>query len=192
MIAPYIKNDDIFMCPSDTAAWPNYGQDAWWDGSYWSKRKKRSYGIIGNIFTAEHGTSAADPNTGIGVGLLSDTAYGRTSSQFDEPSNTVAFLENWVNYDGNQDSWLGVRSGSSFVNCDMRELPGRRYPSSDPTDQLPCPSYDSYAFQPRSGHTSGTNYVFVDCHVKLLNFSQVRHNDFRIFKAIKPTQDFTP
>jgi len=192
MLSPYIKNDELFHCPSDPAIWPNYGQDAWWDGAYWSKHKKRSYGIIGNIYTTQGGLTAQDTNTGVGVGLLSDTAYGRSMTVFDEPAGTVAYLENWVNFDGNQDSWLGVRSGSSFVGCDMRELPGRNYPSSAPADQLPCPSSYNYAFKPKQGHAAGTNYAFVDGHVKILNFGQIRHDDFRIFKVAKPSQTYTP
>jgi prepilin-type N-terminal cleavage/methylation domain-containing protein/prepilin-type processing-associated H-X9-DG protein len=115
MIGPYIKNDAIYFCPSDTAKWPNYDQSDFWDGSYWVKEKKRSYGIIGNIFTAQGGLAAVDPNTGLGV-----------------------------------------------------------------------------AYQPKLGHTSGTNYAFTDGHTKLLNYGQVRGNDFYLFKASKPAETFSP
>jgi prepilin-type N-terminal cleavage/methylation domain-containing protein/prepilin-type processing-associated H-X9-DG protein len=192
MISPYVKNDAIYFCPSDTANWPGYQQGDFWDGSYWSKEKKRSYGIIGNIFTSQGGLNAVDPNTGLGIGYYSDTATGRTSTQFDAPASTLAFLEDWLNFDGSDDSWMGALNGSAFVNCDARELPGRIYPSTAPADQLPCPSEYGYAYQPKLGHTSGTNYSFADGHTKLMNYGQVRGNDFYMFKASKPTQTFSP
>ena len=38
----------------------------------------------------------------------------------------------------------------------------------------------------------GTVFGFVDGHVKLMNWGQVRANDFRIFKAAKPSTTYNP
>ena len=187
MIAPYVKNDGIYFCPNDSKNWTGLSQSTWWDGSLWSKQQKRSYGIIGNIFTAAGGLNAPDPNTGIGIGLYSGDAIGRTSSQFDEPADTLAFTEVFIDLEQFADSWLGEFEGSAFVDCDTGKLPGRVYPSTAPADQLPCPAGYNYQYQPRAYHTAGENFSFVDGHCKLMNFYQVRKNDFAEFKASKAT-----
>jgi prepilin-type N-terminal cleavage/methylation domain-containing protein/prepilin-type processing-associated H-X9-DG protein len=187
MLQPYVKNDGIFGCPSDSPTWPGYDESAFWDGSYYTKQVKRSYAIIGNIFTAQGGQLAPDPNTGIGIGSYGTDSTGRTTSQFDQPADTLAYLEDWINFNGSDDSWMGLLDGSAFINCDFREIPGRKYPSTAPSDQLPCPAGYTYAYQPTGGHTNGLNYVFVDGHAKLQTYGQVRSNDFFLFKASKPT-----
>lgn len=192
MLQPYIKSDDVFFCPSDNNAFPGWTKDRWWDGNSFAKPKKRSYGIIGNIYTVEGGLEKPDPNTGIGKGSFSSEATGRSETEFSEPAATFSYLENWINYDGVSDSWMGVPDGSAFIGCDARELPGRKYPSDSPADQVPCPWGNVDNFQPKNGHTSGTIYVFMDSHVKLMNWGQVRHDDFRYFKVQKPTTTFNP
>lgn len=192
MISPYIKNDQIFFCPNDNNAWPGFDPSVWWDGSYYAKEEKRSYGIIGNIYTVQGGLNAPDPNTGIGVGIYSPDSYGRTSSAFDEPANTLAFTEVFLDLESYPDSWMGEFEGSGFINCDTGKLPGRRYPSSAPADQLPCPAGYFWQYQPKPYHAAGENFSFADGHAKLLNFDQVRTNDFFMFKASKPTQVFEP
>ncbi len=191
MLAPYVKSEAVYHCPSDTSAWPGLPIYYFWDGSYWTKRAKRSYEIIGNIYTAQSGNSF-DRNTGVGLEYNSLTATGRATTEFDAPANTLAFAEAYVDYKGYPDSWVGSSEGSSLVSCDAAKLAGRAYPSAAPADQLPCPTASTYAFQPPKYHTAGENYVYVDGHAKIANFYQVRQNDFYLFKVSKPTEAVSP
>jgi prepilin-type N-terminal cleavage/methylation domain-containing protein/prepilin-type processing-associated H-X9-DG protein len=192
MISPYVRNDSVFRCPTDLSAWPGLPLSIWWDGSYWAKREKRSYVILGNIYTVQGGLDAPDPNTGISIGVDVADSVGRASSQFDAPADTLAFTEAFLNLQQFPDSWLGEASGSGFADCDAGKLPGRAYPSNAPADQLPCPASYDYSFQPHAFHTAGENFAFVDGHSKLMTFYKVRHDDFFLFKAAKPTETFVP
>lgn len=191
MLSPYAKSDAVYHCPNDTSVWPGLSIYYFWDGSYWSKRAKRSYEIIGNIFTAQGG-SVFDKNTGVGIGYNSRNATGRATTEFDEPANTLAFAEAYVDYKNYPDSWVGSAEGSSLVACDTAKLAGRPYPSSATVDQLPCPVAGTYAFRPPLYHAAGENFIYVDGHAKLSNFYQVRQNDFFVFKVSKPTQPMWP
>jgi len=194
MVSPYVKSDAVFYCPSAPKTWIDQPLSLWWDGSYWDKEEKRSYAVVGNIFTVQGGSSATDANTGITIGEKSAQAIGRTTTQFDSPADTFALAEVFFSLQHFTDSWLGEYEGSGFTECDAAELAGRTYPSSAPSDQLPCPDlpkYD-YAYQPQFFHTAGQNYLFVDGHAKLFNFNQARHNDFWLFKASKPTETVSP
>lgn len=193
-LAPYVKSDAIYKCPDDTAGWPNYSQGDFFDGNYFIKREKRSYGIVGSINTQQNSDAGAatsyDNNTGMGTDAYTYLAKGRNASGIDESANTLMLLENWLNYSGNADSWMGIPWGAAFINCDMRELPGRAYPSTAAADQLPPGCEDGPP--PFKGHTGGTIYAFADTHAKLLTYYQIRRNDFYLFKAQKPTQTFNP
>lgn len=192
MIAPYVKSNGIYYCPMDSRNWPGLPISTWWDGNLWSAQAKRSYGIIGNVFTVQGGLDAPDPNTGIGIGIYSPDSIGRTSSQFDDPAATLAFTEVFLDLQQYPDSWLGEFEGSAFINCDMGKLPGRIYPSTAPSDQLPCPAGYDYAYQPKPYHATGENFALVDGHCKLLRFGDVRKDDFLMFKASKPNQTYYP
>ncbi len=193
-IAPYVKNDQIFKCPDDTSAWPGYAVTDFYDGNLFFKQEKRSYGIIGTIYTQQNSDNGSptpyDENTGMGTDAFTGAAKGRSASGIDQSADTLMLLENWVNYTGTDDSWMGIPYGSAFINCDMRELPGRAYPSTAPADQLPpgCANEPP----PTKGHTGGNIYAFSDTHAKLLNYYKIRQNDFYMFKASKPTQTYNP
>jgi prepilin-type N-terminal cleavage/methylation domain-containing protein/prepilin-type processing-associated H-X9-DG protein len=192
MIAPYVRNENLFRCPMDTSSWPGLPKTKWWDGNLWNIRGKRSYGIIGNIYTVEGGSKAPDQNTGICIGPPGKGATGRSMGQFDDTANTLSLTEVFINLLQKPDSWVGEASGSGFIDCDAGKLPGRKYPAAGPLDSLPCPGTFDYAYQPQPYHTGGENFAFVDGHAKLLNFAQVRRDDFLMFKAQKPSQQFFP
>lgn len=191
-IGAYIKSDGLFRCPVDTASFPSWenNQAYFWNGTRKDQKLKRSYGLISNINTVQGGVK--DHNTGISVGdgINVSNPIGRAGTAFDDPAGTLSILENWMDQTGSPDSWLGTFYGSIFVECDTRELPGRTYPPAGPADKLPDPC--TYGAAPTVKHTSGTVYGFVDGHVKLMNFYQIRANDFRVFKAQKPSDTYTP
>lgn len=193
-LQPYVKNDKIYLCPDDHPSWPGYSTGDFFDGNYWVKREKRSYGVVGTINTQQNADNgfptSYDNNTGLSTDGYEWNAAGRNASQVQEPANTVALLENWLNFNGTSDSWMGEPYGSAFLNCDMREIPGRAYPSTAPADQLP-PGCDN-APPPATAHTGGMIYGFADSHAKLLNYYFIRKNDFYLFKAQKPSQTYNP
>ena len=192
MLAPYAKSVDIYHCPEDSSSWPGLSIYYWWDGSYWPLKSKRSYEIVGNIYTVQGGSTVADSNTGVGIGFNSKSSTGRSTTEFESPAETLAFSEAFVDFKGFPDSWFGSSAGSSLINCDVAKIAGRNYPSQAPADQLPCPSSIAYAFHPVAFHAAGENFVFVDGHAKVSNFYQVRKNDFYLFKVLKPNQTVVP
>jgi prepilin-type N-terminal cleavage/methylation domain-containing protein len=188
-IAPYVKSDTIYKCPEDSSGGAPAPNLPFWDGSYRAKKLKRSYGYVGTIFTVQAG--GRDQNTGMSTSLYDNPAsVGRSNTQFEEPADTIALVENWL--DDDYDSWVGGPYGSAFIECDTYELSGRRVPPVDISDQLPT-GCSSYLYRkPGRGHTGGTIYVFADSHSKALRWQQVRQDDFRKFKLLKPTQTFVP
>ncbi len=192
-IMPYVKNDRVFTCPSETATWPGFGMDAFYDGAYQPKRVTRSYGYAGQIYDdgAEQWWSP-DPNTGIGYGTftedypwVTDPQYmrfrGRSTTVFDAPADTVALLENWQNFDNSYDSWVGGPWGAVFMECDMKELPGRTQ-----EDDLPYMCWQAPLVTSK-GHVGGTVTVLADGHVKTLPWGKMKDRDYWIFKVQKPT-----
>lgn len=190
-VGPYIKNYDIFKCPDDSSGGaPNV---PFWDGSFVSKKLKRSYGYVGPIFTVEAG-GRDSANTGMSTGPYDATVprnEGRTVTGMDQPADTIALVENWLDTD--IDSWVGGPWGSGFIECDTAELAGRVVPPVNDVDKLPpsCPAADQNR-KAGKGHTGGSIYGFADGHVKLMKWSQVRANDFAKFKIKKSTTTFTP
>jgi len=190
----YIKNDGVFKCPSDSVSIPNYDISVFFDGSYSTKPLSRSYGIVGNIYTVQNSNSGGatlyDNNTGLGTDSFTGGAAGRSASGIEQSSNTIGVLENWVNASGATDSRMGEPYGSAFLNCDIRELPGRNDPPQGPADQLPPGCTDETP--PTQSHTGGLVYAFTDTHAKFMKYGQIRQNDYYLFKASKPTQTFSP
>lgn len=192
-IAAYVKNDNIYKCPDDNAGSKPDPSIPFWDGSYRAKALKRSYGYVGTIFDVEAGGRDTN-NTGMSTGPYDigvPKNDGRSVTTFDQPSDTIMLVENWL--DNSIDSWVGGPYGSAFIECDTAELAGRTVPPIQPADHLPatCGSADQNR-KPGRGHTGGTCYVFADGHVKLLTWKQVRADDFRKFKITKPTQTYVP
>lgn len=193
-VQPYIKNYAIFKCPDDDTDGGVPSYVPFWDNRFRSRQLKRSYGIAGHINTNQaHGD---DPNTGMGSSPYDSGSDGssipRSFTEFDQPADTISLLEDWVNSNGEDDSWIGTPYGSAFLNCDTAELAGRPIPPHGPADLLPQTCMSFITFKPAPGHTGGTNFAFADGHAKNMNWYQIRHNDFWYFKVQKPTQIFTP
>ena len=194
-ILPYIKNVQIFTCPSDGLARPSFNDS--WDGTYRVRdSKKRSYGIVGLIDTKQGGPN--DVNTGV----VSDWEKpGASLAEMDTPAETIALVESWSPNSNNgsaSDSTVASPWGSLFTGCDTYKLPGRKPVSADLIDGPPTarcsPPYNSTGKnnQPARGHMDSGNYVFMDSHAKVQRWAQVRGNDFRLFKRQKPTVNFSP
>lgn len=188
-LTPYIKNDAVFVCPSDSVPRPE--EFAVWDGDYRNKSLNRSYSICDTITTLE-GVSQhqnPDPNTGLN---------GHPMAQIEQPGNTVSFVENWamqpILIDGLSGNLLASMRGSTLSGCDTWKLAGRIKPGTEPMDNLaPCNhDYTRPSDVPTRGHFDQGNYAFVDGHVKSLSWPHVRANDFRLFKLLKPQQSFIP
>jgi prepilin-type N-terminal cleavage/methylation domain-containing protein/prepilin-type processing-associated H-X9-DG protein len=192
-ILPYIKNDQIFKCPSDSTSNSVPSKDQFWDGKYFDHIAKRSYGYVGNVNTQERanaGGSQPDPNTG-----MSDWGTGHSLAAIDQPADTIAMSEEWgFHANGNSDAYeVGTPWGALFTNCDTWKLAGRKIPPQGPIDSFSlCPDYTDPDKFPMRGHMDQNNYVFADGHAKTQRYAQVRGNDFWIFKLRKPTVTFSP
>lgn len=184
-ILPYIKNDQIFGCPSDSLSRATVDV---WDGRYRAPRIiKRSYGYIGQISTVQ--ANGEDANTG-----MSAWERGKSLAAIDEPGDTVSLTESWAADGGVSDSSVGTPWGSLFTGCDTWKLAGRRKPAVDASDRhAPCSGpYGEAGKIPMRGHFSRSNFAYADGHAKALTWGQMRGNDFRIFKLLKPSQTFSP
>lgn len=193
-VMPYVKNDQIWTCPTDHRKRMPASSVLFQDGRYRTKAIPRSYQYVGNIYTREKGGSATDKNTGVTtwVGPGGWTYAGRTTTELEGPSETVSWTEIWP-IDVN-DPYVGGIWGSGFIDCDTFKLAGRTYPSTAPGDQAPTPNcVTAYTRKHTPGHTAGTaNYVFADGHAANKTWGYIRRNDFYVFKAQKPTQTFSP
>jgi prepilin-type processing-associated H-X9-DG protein len=190
-VGPYIKNDQVWTCPSDTN--PNFGgftMANFWDGKYFANRITRTYGYVIEINTQEK--NARDPNTGLATRIPPD---GYSLASVDQSANTIAFAENSayeVNNANTGVGMLGAFNGGLFTGCDTWKLAGRK-PGTEGTNTGNCGSlFNNAKYIPYKGHFEKGNYIFADGHVKALGWRQVRENDFWLFKRIKPTVTFTP
>lgn len=194
-ILPYIKNDQIFSCPSDAQPRPPRGISEFYDGAYATRRPlvKRSYGYVGQICTKEAAARGQwdDPNTG-----MSAWGQGKSLAAFDSPADTISLVEAYgKNENGEAETfYVGTPWGSLFTGCDMWKLAGRVKPSTAALDNSTECSGDFTHPQktPTPGHSKMSNYAFADGHAKALNYGAVRQNDWRLFKLVKPSVNFTP
>jgi prepilin-type N-terminal cleavage/methylation domain-containing protein/prepilin-type processing-associated H-X9-DG protein len=201
-ITPYIKNKQIFICPSDGL--PRGGDNAFWDGNDCSPSASncqqgkliRSYGYVGTINDEQYSESNggnSDPNTG-----MSAWGQGWSIASFDAPAETISIVESWA-ADGNNgtqgDAFYGSPWGDLFTGCDTYKLAGRNTPPAPGSadDYVgSCSGQYEGSSKPTKGHTGTGNYVFADGHAKALRWGAVRANDFYLFKRAKPTQTFNP
>jgi prepilin-type N-terminal cleavage/methylation domain-containing protein/prepilin-type processing-associated H-X9-DG protein len=183
-LAPYVRNDQVFGCPSDGVPRSN---TFLWDGSYKVRQTKRSYAITNNLRTQEglNRGEMPDKNSGVVRAAL---------AQIERPADTIAFAESWAVFpNGTSDSVMGGEGGSTLLDCDAWKLPGRKKPSDAPIDNFaPCSDFTDPKELPAAGHHGRGNYAFADGHVKTLGWPQVRGNDFWLFKLKKPDQVFSP
>jgi prepilin-type N-terminal cleavage/methylation domain-containing protein/prepilin-type processing-associated H-X9-DG protein len=190
-VKPYIKNDQIFTCPSDAT---KATQGDFWDGSYRNAQITRSYAYVGRINTAEGYTKGQTPdlNTGFtnwNVGSPQPTPLANIS----QPADTIALAEAWASANDCGAGIVGSPWCSIFSGCDTWRLAGRKRPSTAPIDNFTGACASTYTSTSASkGHMDQGNYVFADGHAKVLRWAQVRGNDFFLFKLQKPTAVFTP
>jgi prepilin-type N-terminal cleavage/methylation domain-containing protein/prepilin-type processing-associated H-X9-DG protein len=210
-IEPYVKNTQLYKCPSD--GFPRNGA-SFWNGAYGNTntgvgKQLRSYGYVGNLATQQNDLAGnagnADPNTG-----MSAWGQGYTIAGIDAPAETIAVLESagYVDGDGGyQDGYYSSPWGDLFTGCDTYKLPGRNFPpvigSADDWHGTSCTAnYEALGGSCSSGgnacqrpskiHGGLGNYAFADGHAKALRWGQIRANDFYLFKRSKPTQTFSP
>ena len=207
-LRPYIKSDGIFACPSDSSGSRIAASStslSFWDGSYRARALIRSYAYI-TIINDDHPTaifsggnqSGQDTNTGLSTYVGNSTAMppstGRTLSQIDQPSDTVAFAEVWpaLGPIPQNSQYVGCPSGSILTGCDTAKLAGRNPTSGLAVDQVPA-SCTNQTLAPTPGHVNnGANYLFADGSAKYYFWGQIRANDYYKFKLIKPTTVYSP
>lgn len=190
----YVKNYQLFHCPDDPGGGGPGSYVPFWNGSFKTQNLKRSYAIIGHIDTNE--ANGDDPNTGLSSSPYDAGSDGTSVpisfTSMDMPANTLDLVEDWLNSDQKDDSYIGTPYGSAFLNCDTSELAGRQVPIHNVQDELPRPCLYDLNVKPAPGHTGGTNFSFTDGHAKNMNYHQVRQNDFYLFKIHKSTTTFYP
>lgn len=182
-IQPYVKNYDVFACPSDSVPRPTLGAGEAWNGMFAGKSVPRSYGIVGPLRTRQMG-GGTDANTGV------STSWGAqppSLASVDAPSDTIAIVESWT-LRGNEQTYDGIMGSpwsSSFEACDFLKLAGRK--KSAAVEAPYCAGDASYVAKPTKGHMNRGNYIFLDGHVKSHSWEDARRNDFQMFKRLKPT-----
>jgi prepilin-type N-terminal cleavage/methylation domain-containing protein len=196
---PYIKNDQLWFCPSDhqprVSAAAGNGL-SFWDENYRAKALPRSYTYLTQIVTEQAG-GTTDTNTGLSTYNVAPIRTGVSIAAVDQPSNTLALAEIWpkVNYAATDSSYVGSPSGSIFANCDLWKLAGRT-PNAAPGTAMSLPTgcTGNNNRQPTDGHVSGSgsNYVMADGSAKFRRWTEVRANDFYMFKLRKPDTTVTP
>lgn len=197
LMYPYTKNYQIWNAPGDTHTANRNDEQYLPDGLLTGKFIPLSFEYMGPINTVQ--ANGYDLNTGIGSGLLDVGATPnplRSTTSFDEPSNTISFAEIW---DPAGNSKVGQWGGSYANGCDVVKLAGRTpTTSANPTatggNVLPpgCTSSGYYAYQPTPGYGGLANYAMIDGSAKALTWGAVRANDFYKFKVQKPTTVYTP
>ncbi|MBL8047600.1 MAG: DUF1559 domain-containing protein [Chthonomonas sp.] len=193
-VMPFIKNEQIWTCPTDHKKRMPASSVIFQDGKYRTKAIPRSYQYVGNIYTREFGASGIDQNTGITtwLGPGAWTYKGRATTELESSADSVAWVEIWP-IDVN-DPYVGGIWGSGFIDCDTFKLAGRTYPSSAPSDQAPTANCTTaYTRKHTPGHANKmANYIFADGHAGAKTWGFIRRNDFYVFKAAKPTTTVSP
>lgn len=193
-ILPYVKNDRVFTCNSDSVG---RGTPGFWDGRYAPLRIPRSYGYVGHLHTEEGVARGEQPDQNTGMspwGTHPPVLPAITLAGIDRPAETLAIVESWAPQGTLSDSLVGGYDGSFFTNCDHAKLAGRVYGARDPVNlpRIRACGITYFNWRPMRGHMDQGNYVFADGHAKVLRWAQVRGNEFFLFKRMKPAVVFTP
>jgi prepilin-type N-terminal cleavage/methylation domain-containing protein/prepilin-type processing-associated H-X9-DG protein len=172
LLNPYIKNWQVYTCPSDSAA-RGFDVNRCNDGPLAMTLVRRSYGYVCTVDTLEGYARGQTPDLNTG---MSHTDRAANLAEISAPADTVSFLET-------RDGYAGCFDGNAFRNCDGWKLaerkrgqgvfPGRCAASFNSNDGLP-------------GHQGRGNYIFADGHAKALIWSDLAANDWRMFKRFKP------
>jgi len=184
-LGPFIKDDQVWACPSDTNPFfPGFTIANFWDGKYANNMIRRSYGYVIEINTREKNTR--DANTGLATRIPPN---GYTLASVDQPADTIGFAEASANTGVGM---LGAYNGGLFTQCDTWKIPGRKA-GADGANTGGCDStFNTATNVPYKGHFDKGNFIFADGHAKAFGWSQVRQNDFWLFKRAKPKVTFTP
>jgi len=194
-VYPYTKNDNIWTCGSDSKNRPasTDGDLEWWDKRYISKKIPRSYAYVAEIRTVEGDARGENPdrNTGLSTYNNSPGRTGKAGSAIDQPSSTIGLVESYsLGGDKYSGGYVGSSHGAAFTGCDAWKLAGRN-PNSTAGGNTLKPCGETTA-APTKGHNGGSNYVNCDGSAKYRTWSQVRANDFWMFKLNKPSTTYTP
>jgi prepilin-type N-terminal cleavage/methylation domain-containing protein/prepilin-type processing-associated H-X9-DG protein len=200
MIMPYVKNEKIFSCPSDSVGGRSAASSrTFWDVAYREKAIIRSYQFVGSIVTVAGGNTSGDPNTGLSTYPFPQTSspIGHSASEVDRSSETIALVEAWgPGMTGSDSSYVGSGQAAAFVLCDTWKLAGRTAGATTGGDSLPSPcgtpGFGYNKLKPGTGHGGGSNYVFADGSAKYHTWGKIRSNDFFLFKLQKPDTTVTP
>ncbi len=125
-LAPYIKNDQVWACPSDGNPTFNLGSERFYDGKYdpaknGGKRHRRTYAYVLEINTQQGGSSAPDPNTGLS--RRNPVPLGHSLASVDQSADTIAITEASSILGVGQ---MGAYDGGFFTGCDTWKIPGRQ------------------------------------------------------------------
>jgi prepilin-type N-terminal cleavage/methylation domain-containing protein len=206
LLEPYIKNADIWGCPSakgEIRLQPNGSDNGncnrFWDGRYCQfaaptpgVMKARSYSYVGRVRTAANGNTSDDPNTGIARNSYCGAPGGAacevlSMAAVDAPADTVAILESWSGTAGvarGSDPY-SYAGGSVFQTCDTWKLAGRKrgeganFYTNDCVAQLA--TRDG-----AKGHFDKNIVIWADGHATMQGFPQLGRNDWYAFKLRKP------
>ena len=203
-LEPYVKSLQIWACPSDSKARPAVtdGGLQWWDTDYIAKNAKRSYAYIAEITTleglAKTPVESPDRNTGMSTYNNAPSRTGKNASMVDQPSDTVVLAENYPEGGDNFTAgYVGSPHGAALTGCDIWKFAGRDSTMNTGSNSLPPPCAGNIPLKPTRGHTGGSsrggsNYVNCDTSAKFRTWTQVRANDFYMFKLQKPTTTVSP
>jgi prepilin-type N-terminal cleavage/methylation domain-containing protein/prepilin-type processing-associated H-X9-DG protein len=190
---PYIKNDDVWHCPSDAADVRTDASLAFWDGSKRANPKGRSYGYVGSIHTEQGGNY--DSNTGASRYLSSTSRETYSAADFQAPADTLVLGESAAPEYPSGSSILstvypiGTYNAGYLIGCDMWKFAGRK-PGETTGVTGPCATNATFTdarYKPFPGHSGRANYVFADGHAKSMAWGDIRNKDFWYFKREKPT-----
>nr|MDQ2731530.1 DUF1559 domain-containing protein [Armatimonadota bacterium] len=171
VIDPYIKTHSVFACPEDPAApRPSFLGNLM--GTRPTPTGERSYLYSGPINTAAH---HPDPSTG----LVDAKGLGYNISVLNHPADTVAMVEAWGGSVGAH-KW-DTLDGSVLGGCDTWKIAGRQ--PGDASGAPPgCSQFANLALIPTPGHFGTGNVLYTDGHVNARSWSQLKQNDFAVFK----------
>jgi len=178
-VAPYIKNTDIFWCPSDSAgSYPRYGG---WSGpavSYAANSLMGGAHLPDNTSVGIFGVGNQvvwpnPPNTWM------NNSTGISQASVTYPASTIAICEHMtidVQQSGSAFSWLGANTIWYWPGTDMlwdcTPLGGDCYyndGSSIPDGDIPQNPYPNGPNgSVSSRHTGRSNFLFADGHAKAM------------------------
>ncbi|GBD00178.1 hypothetical protein HRbin17_02716 [bacterium HR17] len=198
LIQPYMRNEQIFVCPADFTQvgngcfGPNGLRGYWFPGQYTTvaltdRSRKRSYVLLAGPYTPVTVSSQlgfVNLVTGEIYSGFSGPNWGVALAQIDKPANFIAVLERWEN-GNNQDthSFVNIANSCTGVSspdfcCVQDTMTGVYYAVVKKSRFFSAlaPNFDP-------PHQNGSNYVFADGHAKWLRYE----GTFRAALGADPT-----